>query len=277
MMDTVAIQKEKEEKKNRIAGYITSIVIHTLLVLLLLWLALMPPDPPMEYGGIELTMSLGEANMGGPSPVPVETPSQVTPPPTQSQEEEKVATQDVEEAPSIKQQDKTKKKQETKVQPKEEPVEQPRQVDQRALFKKKSADNAGGFGDGNITGNEGSPDGAPGGSPDGNGRGDGLGGTGGGGATGDGWGSYDLAGRSLMRKPNIVDNSSETGKVVVKIIVDRNGRVVKAEPGQKGTNTTSSVLWEKAKQGALEARFSPKPDGPEEQYGTMTIIFKFKP
>lgn len=275
-MDTIAIQKEKEEKKNRIAGYITSFVIHVVLVLLLLWIALMPPNPPMEYGGIELTMSLGEANMGGPSPMPVETPAQVTPPPTQA-EEEKVATQDIEEAPSIKQQDQAKKKQESKVQPKEEPVEQPRQADPRALFKKKSADNAGGYGDGNIPGNEGSPDGVPGGSPDGNGTGDGLGGTGGGGGSGDGWGSFNLDGRNLMRKPNIVDNSSETGKVVVQIVVDRNGRVIKAIPGQKGTSTTSSVLWEKAKQGALEARFSPKPDGPEEQYGTMTIIFKFKP
>jgi protein TonB len=275
-MDIVAVNKEKEEKKHKIAGYITSAVVHVLLILLLLWLALMPPDPPLEYGGMELTMSLGEANMGGPNPVPVQTPAQVTPPPTQAQEEQ-VATQDLEDAPSIKPQEKSKKKQESKVQTPEEPVEKPRQVDQRALFKKKSGDNAGGFGDGSVLGNEGSPDGSPGGSPDGNGRGDGLGGSGGGGGSGDGWGSFDLAGRNLTRIPNIVDNSSETGKVVVQIVVDRNGRVVKAVPGQKGTNTSSSQLWEKAKQGALDARFSPKSDGPEEQYGTMTIIFKFKP
>ncbi|MFN5885926.1 MAG: energy transducer TonB, partial [Bacteroidota bacterium] len=60
-------------------------------------------------------------------------------------------------------------------------------------------------------------------------------------------------------------------------VVDRNGRVIKATPGQKGTTTLSPVLLEKAKQGALETRFSTRSDGPEEQYGTITFIFRFKP
>jgi periplasmic protein TonB len=85
-----------------------------------------------------------------------------------------------------------------------------------------------------------------------------------------------LRGRSLSRRPDITDNSRETGKVVVAIVVDRTGKVIKATPGQKGTTTLSPVLLEKAKQGALDARFSPKPDGPEEQYGTMTFVFRFK-
>lgn len=275
MISAVQAYQQKEEKKNKIIGYVVTTVVHVLLLLLLLWFMLTPPDPPLEYGGLELTMSLGEINRGGPSPVPVQEQQPVTPPPVE-QTEEKIATQDMEEAPAIKTSESPKsQKQPVKI---TEPVEQPRKVDERALFKKKTATDANsGFGDGDIPGNEGRPDGQPHGNPDGNGIGDGTGGSGTGTGPGEGWGSYDLAGRLLVKRPQITDNSRETGKVVVRIVVDRNGRVLKAEPGQKGTNTSSSILWEKAKQGALEARFSPRSDGPDEQYGTMTFIFKFKP
>jgi outer membrane biosynthesis protein TonB len=272
-MDTLLIKKE--EQKNKIIGYVTTIGIHALILFLLLWMMLSPPNPPLEYGGMELSMSLGEMNMGGPNPEPQPIPEQVQPVPV-SQPEEVIATQDVEEAPSIK----TSKEKPTKTTPvpiKQEPVEQPRKVDERAIFKKKSQDGAAGSGSGTIPGNQGNPDGVPGGSPNGNGIGDGKGGTGGGTGTGDGWGSFNLAGRSLTRKPNIEDQSRETGRVVVQIVVDRNGRVIKAAPGFKGTNITSNTLWEKAKQGALETRFSANPNGPEEQFGTMTFEFKFKP
>lgn len=273
-MNTV-ITYQNEIKYKRIATAVT-VVIHILLLILLFWIMLMPPDPPIEYGGMELSMSQGQPDMGGPSPVPVEEPMPTTPPTAVS--EEQIATQDIEEAPEVKAVEKPKKKTEAVKPTKVEPVEQPRTVDQRAIFKKKSNNaSASGSGDGDIPGNEGNPNGVPNGSPDGNGIGDGKGGTGGGTGNGDGWGNYNLAGRGMLRRPTIEDNSKETGKVVVLVVVDRNGRVVKATPGQKGTTTSSSVLWEKAKQGALDAKFSAKPDGPEEQYGTITINFQFKP
>jgi hypothetical protein len=85
-----------------------------------------------------------------------------------------------------------------------------------------------------------------------------------------------LKGRSLQRRPDVSDNTRETGKVVVSIIVDRTGKVIKAIPGQKGTTTLNPALLEKAKQGAMDTRFSAKPDGPEEQYGTITFVFRYK-
>lgn len=271
-----AAQLKREEQKNKWIGYITTTVIHALLILLLWWAMLHPPDPPMEYGGMELSMALGSPDMGGPSNVPTETPTQ-TQPIVETPTEEQVVTQDIEEVGVTAKKVEEKKKTEVKKKVETTPIEKPRTADERALFKKKTNTNSeAGRGDGTIPGNEGSENGDPNGSPDGNGIGNGLGGTGGGTGMGDGLGSYDLKGRSLSRKPDITDNSRETGKVVVAITVDRTGKVVKVQPGIKGTTNLSPVLLEKAKQGALEARFSPKPDGPEEQYGTMTFVFRFK-
>lgn len=236
-----------------------------------------------------MAISLGEPDMGGPSPTPVEEPSQTVPVEEQITEEENpVATQETEEAPVVETPKKENKKPVNEVKKpikkvEEKPVEQPRRADERALFRKNNnRSSESGSGDGEIPGNEGSPDGSPEGSPDGTGgnggNGSGYGtGNGIGNGNGDGIGSFDLKGRSVAKRPNVEENSRETGKVVVGVVVDRNGRVIKATPGQKGTTTLSPVLLEKAKQGALDTRFSAKTEGPEEQYGTITFIFRFKP
>jgi colicin import membrane protein len=280
-----AIQEIKDERNNHLIGYVTTFVIHALL-LLWLWISVLhTPDPPLGYGGMELSMALGEADMGGPSDIPVEDPAVTQPVPETPQEEQQVITQDAEETPVTakppveKKPDVTVKKPIEK--PIEKPVEKPRVADERALFKKKTTSTAeGGRGDGDIPGNQGNPNGVPDGSPDGNGIGNGLGGSGGGNGrgdgTGDGIGSFDLKGRSLTRRPDITEDSRETGKVVLGITVDRSGKVIKVQPGLKGTTTLNPALIEKAKQGVMNAHFSAKPNGPEEQYGTITVVFRFK-
>jgi len=240
-------------------------------------------------------VSLGDENMGGPDLIPVEqiTPQPQPPQPEPQVDENPVLTQESEEATEVAKREEKKETEIKKVEPKkdikkpekkiEKPVEKPRVVDERALFKKKTTDKAAGHGEGEAPGNEGKKDGVADGNPDGNGKpgnggeGEGYGtGTGVGNGDKDGIGTYELRGRSLQRRPDINDNSRETGKIVVAIVVDRNGKVIKATPGQKGTTNLTPSLLEKAKQGALDARFSAKPDGPEEQYGTMTFIFRFK-
>jgi hypothetical protein len=64
---------------------------------------------------------------------------------------------------------------------------------------------------------------------------------------------------------------------VVRIVVNRNGEVIKAVPGQVGSTTTEPSLLQKSKEGAMRTKFSGRDDGPDEQYGTMTFVFKFKP
>lgn len=91
-----------------------------------------------------------------------------------------------------------------------------------------------------------------------------------GGPGGKGW---DLRGRSLLKKPDRMTDSEEEGIVVVEIIVDENGKVVKATPGARGSTTTSSKLYAKARGAAKEAKFSPSPEGIKEQRGTYTFVF----
>lgn len=290
-----AVQLKKDEQKSKWIGLSVTMVMHTLLLLFLLWSVLHTPDPPLG-GGQELSLSLGEPDMGGPSDVPVADPTAVEPVPEQVPDDQQTLTQDDEEVDVV-----AKKIEEKKpvvpvvtkpvttpiTKPKEAPVEKPRVVDSKSLFQKKTtASGDGGHGAGKVPGNEGSPDGVEGGSPDGNGIGNGGGGTtsgngpgngtGSGPGDGDGFGGFDLKGRTIARKPIVTDNSRETGKVVVGITVDRNGRVIKVQPGLQGTTNLHPALLEKAKQGAMDARFSPKPDGPEEQYGTMTFVFRYK-
>jgi protein TonB len=278
-MDLVLLKKE--EQKNKWIGYGVTTTIHVLLLILLWFSALHTPDPPLKYGGMELSMALGEPDMGGPNDVPAETPAPVEPiPENQPDQQEQVVTQDAEDIPVTAKNTETPKKTDVKKpvdKPIEKPVDKPRVADQRSLFKKNTNTTAeGGRGSGEIAGNEGREDGDPNGSPDGNGHGDGLGGSGGGTGNGEGMGGFYLAGRTLAAKPTVTDNSKETGRVVVAITVDRTGKVIKAVPGAKGTTNLSPVLLEKAKQGALQAKFSPKPDGQPEQFGTITFEFKFK-
>jgi hypothetical protein len=270
---SIAVQQQRE-KQSRLYAYIGTAIVHALIVLFLGWLGLMPPDE----------------GLGGPSDIPVEEPAPPIPPqPEPEKQEDPVATQDIEDAPVVEEKKTEVKKKTEIVKPVEkkitQPVEQPRKVDERSLFKKKSnTSTSSGYGNGDAPGNEGRPDGDPNGTPGGNGQGGGTGngigngtGNGIGDGTGDGVGQFELHGRSLARRPKVEDNSRETGKVVVQIVVDRTGKVIKATPGYKGSTTLHPSLLEKARQGALEAKFSAKPDGPEEQYGTITFIFKFKP
>lgn len=93
-----------------------------------------------------------------------------------------------------------------------------------------------------------------------------------GGGTGDGV-SFNLDGRTAqsLPKPEFVGN--EDGKVVVQVTVDKSGRVTKAEPGMKGSNTANPELLSAAKRAALQARFNV--DGTAPSYQTGTITYRF--
>lgn len=89
--------------------------------------------------------------------------------------------------------------------------------------------------------------------------------------------SYSLDGRSVegpLREPSYP--GQESGKVVVQITVNREGRVITAVPGYRGSTTTDSKLHEEAKKAALTARFNKvtDPNAPPTQKGTITYIFK---
>jgi len=115
-------------------------------------------------------------------------------------------------------------------------------------------------------GNQGSPDGTPGANQYG------LGGGSGSGAGGKGI-SYNLSGRNARSLPKPTFPGNEAGVVVVEVTVDKYGKVTKALPGIKGSNTVDTDLLEAAKKAALEASFNTDTNAPAFQKGTITYHF----
>ena len=86
-------------------------------------------------------------------------------------------------------------------------------------------------------------------------------------------GNYNLAGRNVTYKPIVQPNCEEEGIVVVSIVVDNNGRVVKAVAGTSGTTNSANCLLKSAREAALRTTWNPDPNAPTKQKGT--IIYKF--
>lgn len=90
----------------------------------------------------------------------------------------------------------------------------------------------------------------------------------------DGDGNYRLGGRKALVKKIIVQDCNQEGIVVVDIDVDRQGNVIKALAGVKGTTNNSKCLLEPARQAALQTKFNPDEKAPARQIGQ--IIYHFK-
>ena len=65
----------------------------------------------------------------------------------------------------------------------------------------------------------------------------------------------------------------EQGKVVVTIWVNKQGKVIRALEGAQGTTISDFKLHALARDAALKAVFTPDPNAPETQKGTITYNF----
>uniref|UniRef100_UPI003217DCB2 cell envelope integrity protein TolA n=1 Tax=uncultured Draconibacterium sp. TaxID=1573823 RepID=UPI003217DCB2 len=85
--------------------------------------------------------------------------------------------------------------------------------------------------------------------------------------------SFSLSGRtaSSLPKPNYPGN--DAGIVVVKVTVDKYGKVTSAEPGARGTTIANKSFWDEAKQAALRAKFNVDNNAPAFQQGTISYRF----
>ena len=92
--------------------------------------------------------------------------------------------------------------------------------------------------------------------------------------SGSGTGGYGLNGRSLVSKGKVAQECNESGRVVVKIIVDKNGRVVSATPGVKGTTNNNPCLLEPAKKTAFMHKWNLDSNAPSQQVGFVVVNFK---
>ncbi|PWH11508.1 hypothetical protein DEJ39_04250 [Bacteroidetes bacterium SCGC AAA795-G10] len=85
---------------------------------------------------------------------------------------------------------------------------------------------------------------------------------------------FGLSGRSLKSKGKVLQECNEQGLVVVRIGVNRQGDVISAEPGVKGTTNTHPCLLGPAKKTAQLHKWFPDNQAPELQIGFVVIQFK---
>lgn len=259
------------ENKSKYLAVVFTLGFHALLFLLFIFIVFITPIPPFEIKPVpEIEIGLGMEGAGntasggsGENDPNLETSTEAAV--SSNESAPNVITDDTETEVSVKTNPNATPENNAETLSPEEKKE--RAELEKALAKIKAMKDKKGKGDGGKN-TGGTGNGTNTGVGDGPGTGIGDGTPGGPGGTG-----WDLKGRSLLKKPDRMTDSKEEGIVVVEIIVDENGKVVKATPGARGSTTTSSILYAKARGAAKEAKFSPSPDGIKEQRGTYTFVF----
>ncbi len=255
--------KTEDDKRKKRALAIT-IGFHSVLMILFLFVGMEYFDPPKE-DGIAINFGYsdnGSGNTAQAETAPTESVSkpveEITPDPVIDE----VATQETVDAPSI-----SEKKEEPKKPVEEKKPEPPKPSSElNKLLGDFEKGNAKGEGETKGGGDQGDPNG----DPNSKNR-TGNGGTG-------NTGNYRLGNRLAVAKPKPEYNCPDEGRVVVKIYVDRNGRVVGTEAGEKipngpASNTTSECLFKRAEEAARKTTWQGDPNAPDKQVGF--IIYNF--
>ena len=265
------------DTKHKKKSMTITVILHVILLMLLFYVGLTYLDPPPE-SGIAVNFGTTDTGSGNIQPTePIQAAPQVTTPPPVSQPKteikEEVVTQDTEDAPVIKNEE---KKQEQKEGPKKiTPTKETQKVVEQKPDKttneainslingpKSEGTSKGSEGNDTTGGDKGNPNGDP-NAKSYYGTGKGL----------DGDGNYLLGGRKPLNKPRNPQECNEAGKVVVSIEVDRAGRVISAKPGVRGTTNNTKCLLDKAKENAMATRFNSDNQAPAKQIGK--IIYNF--
>ena len=197
------------------------------------------------------------ANNTKPDKVTDATP---TPEKTQVESSDKnVVTQNSEDAPEVAA---NTKKPSSTVATQPNKTEAKPTVNQNALYKGKTNNGTGeGDGNGNAPGNQGKPTGSTlTNNYDGTGSGNG--------------GNLTMAQRSFTSRPIVTYTGRQTGRVVVELRVDKNGTVVYARAGARGTTITDAALLDKCEDAVRNAHLNALENAQEQQLGTVTFMFK---
>lgn len=267
----------------RKSAIITAVIL-LLLLLAIFNLGMKYLDPPVEYG---LAINFGNSEVGSGEPVaetqkltvPEEVEEQPTEEveelveetPTETIQEDVVTDETAEEVPVIEKKEETPKEV-VKEEPKKEeskPVEKPKPKPSKAttdalnslLNGNSNNGETSGEGDDKEVGVKGNENGDPNsnkyyGNSD-TGSGD----------------NYNLGKRKAISTPIEKPDCEEEGTVVVFIEVDKNGKVIKADPGKKGSTNTANCLLVAAKKAALQTKWSADDGAPIRQKGSIRYNF----
>ena len=247
--------------KNRRKAIIGTVLFHIGLLLCFIFMGLTYQIPPPPEEGITINFGYQDFGSGSEQVEQIVEEQEIIPKEIFNNNPivENISTQDIEETPTTKLKEQLEKPKEVKKieEKKPEPV-----VNTKALYPGKKQNNSSSQGISEGQGDQGSQDGDQNSNA----------------YTGGGIGTngiaYQLGGRTIseIKKPNY--DSQQQGKVVVTIRVGRNGKVISATPGAKGSTTTNAYLYSKAKEAALKTTFEANTKAPEIQVGT--IIYNFK-
>ncbi|MDT8415905.1 MAG: energy transducer TonB [Flavobacteriaceae bacterium] len=280
----MSILKTNSERKS----FAVTTVLMLLLFLLMFFFGLHYLIPPPESG---IAVNFGTSETGsGPvqtaTPIPEkiqEQPKAVSPPVSEKQPNaspEDVLTQENQESVVIPEKKKTETPKETPKKEVNKPVKTEKPVEKPKPTPDKSTTDA----LNNLLN-------APATSGENNSKSDGI--TGGNGDQGNpngdkneksyygnsasgGGGNYQLAGRDAISKPKPKYICNEEGIVVVRVDVNRQGNVVSAQAGERGTTNNAACLLEQAKIAAEETKWQPKTDAPAVQTGFIIYEFSLK-
>jgi hypothetical protein len=253
------------ERNNRLISMGITTLVAVLLFIIFLFIKFTTPIPPFEEspkGGLEVNFGFDEAGMGNTNSLEHVThepksKTESTPQLRNNSAADMVATEEESNvvAPPLKNKKKPSSKEES-----------PQRPDQNLLnaLNKVHSTTGSNSGDGNTDtpGNQGDPNGTLTSNVYSE-----FGGTGG------IRGKLRGSGRKMIGNVAIYDNSQETGIVAVEILVDKHGKIIKAEPVLMGSTTTSSVLWKKAKDGLINQLLFNESAKGEEARGTIYINF----
>lgn len=234
-------------------------------------------DPPEEYG---LAINFGDSNVGSGDPVENTKKAQsienvedevvedVKTTPTETVKEEVITDETSKEIPVIEKKEvktvpvkEVVKKETPKEKPKPKPSKETTDALNSLLNGTSSDGTPKGEGDDKKVGVKGNENGDPNSNKYYGNEGTGSG------------GNYNLAGRKALSKPIEQPDCQEEGVVVVRITVDKNGKVISAIAGVKGSTNTASCLLKPAKEAALRTTWNADEKAPTNQTGT--IIYKF--
>lgn len=255
------------KNKNKRQSFIASVIFHALLMIVFVFYGLSMPDPLPEETSLSVQLDLGNTDMGSgdEQPQSTEEPEEVQPQEQEVVEEvtstpEPIATQDEPSSYEV------VKPVEKKVV--EKPKEDPKPVldeklsnviSKKNLFQTTENNDSEGQGNSDQAGDFGKQDGVVGGNALSGDKNPGVKG--------------NLTGRSFQGAPRIQSDLQESGKIVINIIVDRKGNVVRATPGGRGTTITNAALTARVLESARKAKFSPSENAATEQPGTLEYIF----
>lgn len=268
-----------DTKHKRKSAVITAILM-LLLIFVIFNYGMRYLDPPEEYG---LAINFGDSNVGNGEPVE-KTKTQPAPP-TKVEEkveeevvekevkeeitEEVITDETTKEVPVV-EKPKEKKKEVKKEEPKKEKVKKkpkpkPSKATKNALESLLNGNTSDGKPKGEGDDDESGVKGGKNGDVNSNkyygNEGSGSG------------GNYNLKGRKALTKPIEKPDCQEEGIVVVSIEVDKDGNVIRAIAGVKGSTNTAPCLLKPAKAAAMKTKWNPDDKAPNKQRGT--IIYKF--